>query len=117
MPFNKLMPAKKKSPKSALDKKGLVNGKLANSPRFRPKSKVNAVYECENSNKKSKSVFSKTTDSKNSDNEYSDIKTEDEEKPLQKPKPSMLWKKVSKNVEEETNKKEVKYRFFNYFMI
>eukprot|EP00090_Calanus_glacialis_P022134 TRINITY_DN34156_c0_g1_i1.p1 TRINITY_DN34156_c0_g1~~TRINITY_DN34156_c0_g1_i1.p1 ORF type:complete len:596 (-),score=103.65 TRINITY_DN34156_c0_g1_i1:68-1855(-) len=108
MPFNKLMPAKKKSPKCALDKKGLVNGKLANSPRFRPKSKVNAVYECENSNKKSISVFSKTTDSKNSDNEYSDIKTEDEETPLQKPKPSMLWKKVSKNVEEETNKKEEK---------
>ena len=108
MPFSKPTQGKKKSPKSGstVDKKGLVSSKPANSPRFRPKSKVNTVVnECENSSKKP--MFPKITNNKNSDNEYSDIKTEDEETPLQKPKPSMLWKKVSKNVEEEASKKEV----------
>ena len=110
MPFNKGMFGKKETAKSGsgtiLAKKGLSNGRSANSPRFRPKSKVNSVSECENSAKKS-IVFPKVTNNKNSDNEYSDIKTEDEETPLQKPKPSM-WKKVSKNVEDESKKKEVK---------
>ena len=67
---------------------------------------MNTVSECENSNKKP--VFPKVSNNKNSDNEYSDIKTEDEETPIQKPKPAMLWKKVSKNVEEEASKKEVR---------
>ena len=103
MPFRRPKMGKKKSP---VETKGFVNNKLANSPRFRPKAKMNTVSECENSNKKP--VFPKVSNNKNSDNEYSDIKTEDEETPIQKPKPAMLWKKVSKNVEEEASKKEVR---------
>jgi len=103
MPFRRPKMGKKKSP---TETKGFVNNKLANSPRFRPKAKMNTVSECENSNKKP--VFPKVSNNKNSDNEYSDIKTEDEETPMQKPKPAMLWKKVSKNVEEEASKKEEK---------
>jgi len=106
-PFNKPTFGKKRQTKvaSSIDVKGLANGRPGNSPRFRPKSKVNSVSECENSRK---SAFLRVTDTKASDNEYSDVKTEDEETPLQKPKPGLLWKKVSKNVEEESNKKEEK---------
>jgi len=107
VPFRKPSFGKKEQTKSEalFEKKGLTNGRPANSPRFRPKSKLNS--ECENSSKKSM-MFPKVADNKNSDNEYSDIKTEDEETPLHKPKPAMLWKKVSKNVEEESKKKEEK---------
>eukprot|EP00092_Neocalanus_flemingeri_P031622 GFUD01034340.1.p1 GENE.GFUD01034340.1~~GFUD01034340.1.p1 ORF type:complete len:436 (+),score=85.73 GFUD01034340.1:128-1309(+) len=105
IPFQK---AKNPSKSGIIKEKKLQpNGRPANSPRFRPKSKVNSVSECENSAKKGL-VSPKVTHNKDSENEYSDIKTEDEDQTLQKPKPSMLWKKVSKNVEDESKKKEEK---------
>ena len=78
------------------------------SPRFRPKVRGNKFTEIDKIKKTPNGLYPQINNAI-SDTETSDVKSEDEEKKptktfSMKGKPS-LWKKVSKNVEDEQKKK------------